>query len=1333
MSVRFIIGRAGTGKTHYCLQSVRENLKQSPVDGPRLIVLVPEQAALQTERSLLESGGVGAAHRAEALSFRRLAMKVLESTGGSDRMALSEPARAMVLRHLVHVHGKKLQYYRRVDRLGGFLERLGGTISELMQECVGPEELVRRRHGGTRARRNGGRSDEATKPRRHEGEERRRHGGTEARRHGGRSDEATEPRSHEGEERKRHGGTKAQRNEGEEKDWGDDPLRAAKLADVARLYRAYLDYLGDSRVDPTQYLDLARERIARCGWLSGALLWMDGFASVSRQEMRILLELGKVCRRVEICLMGDPGAMHTAGRSGGELESLRLFRRLEETREDLEQAFAEAGVEIESPLLLKGRPGRFRDGSMLATMEARWTGNGECGIVNGEGIEKDDPHSGPCGTGNAEFGIAEEEALGADARVETGGSEERPQGGASGDAPYEGSERAREASVIGRTAQAEACGSLGGIELVELPTRRVEVEYAVSRICQWLRGEDGAPPHRLRDTAIIVRDLEPYHDLITAALSARNIPHFIDRRRPIGHHPIVELLRCAVKLVVDDLPLDSMRTLLKTGLLPLGASDADALENALIARGIEGIEAWRQAWPAWTEAGGDRGMHREQAYEEALAAQVNQARESILGVLEPWLDVVQREAVLSGPAWAEAIRSWLKHLNAAGTLAAWSTEAERRGDADEANEHRQAWRDVAAFLDDLEGAFAETELATEELARVLEHGLAALTLGLAPPMVDQVLVGSIERSRHPNIRSAVLLGFNDGMFPRRIAEDAILNDEDRTFLRGRGLRVAPPSRERLLDERLLVYIALTRPSERMVITWAAADDDGRALRASPFVEAVKGSVAGLETASVGDPVRTRSFWDIQTIQEAARRIGMEMRNRPSRAEDEEGVRGAWNGLYESLRGEMKNAECGMGNAERTGGEEDGSSGDAPYELRALGAEREARLTAESVQTLFGGTLRMSVSQLESYAACPFQHFARFSLRLRERQTSEMAAVDMGRVHHAVLERTVQEIISRKHDLVAMDEDALGGVVEDVCAAVGKELEDAARVSQARDRYQLRRTAEELRRILQAQRRIAGAGRMRPAAVELGFGFDEPGSLPALEVSTPNGRKMLVRGYIDRVDLADLAGEMLGVVIDYKRTRHRTLDLGQVFHGLSLQLPAYLLVLAARGEALAGRPVRPVGAFFVTLERTYQSVVHPDAKKGDDDEDPASGVGKPRGVLLGDHVDVLEMIGSGGQSACYNFRWKKDGDIAAIDRSDGADAAGFDKIMAIALRRIGELGDAMIDGRVEVRPFRMTGTTSPCTWCKMMPVCRFEFAPDRVRYLERLGRKEVMGGSRHEGT
>ena len=59
MSLRLIYGRAGSGKTRFCLEEIKSRINQN--FGNQLVFLVPEQFSFQAERdiiSILEAGGI---------------------------------------------------------------------------------------------------------------------------------------------------------------------------------------------------------------------------------------------------------------------------------------------------------------------------------------------------------------------------------------------------------------------------------------------------------------------------------------------------------------------------------------------------------------------------------------------------------------------------------------------------------------------------------------------------------------------------------------------------------------------------------------------------------------------------------------------------------------------------------------------------------------------------------------------------------------------------------------------------------------------------------------------------------------------------------------------------------------------------------------------------------------------------------------------------------------------------------------------------------------------------------------------------------------------------
>jgi ATP-dependent helicase/nuclease subunit B len=1199
MGVRFIIGRAGTGKTHHCLDTIRHAVQESPVDGRSLLLLVPEQAALQMERAILSLddpsrmpqwfvGGLPAAHRAEVLSFQRLALRVLESVAGPGRLALSEPARAMALRYLVGAYGEELQYYGRVartgasaGRLGGFIGRLEAAITEFIQEGIDPEQLARAAGLDSVAVGNPG---------------------------------------------------------------GDDPAARAKLHDLHLIYRAYLDYLGEGRLDPSQYLEAARARLRRWTRLDGARLWVDGFASLSGQESETLVALGKQCQSVDITIMMDP-CLHKARQpaSGSRRDMQRLFARTWGTYLDLCERFTRAGLEIMEPVMLDGAPVRFRTHGRLAMIEPRLF-----------------------------LGAVAPAASGAPAVP-------RQTGHAHEAAPKE-------------------------VEIVELPSRRLEVDYAVSRILGWV--QDAKTGYRYRDTAIIVRDLEPYHALLRQALEARQIPCFIDRRRPVAHHPLVLLLQAAPALVIEDLSLEAVRSALKTGLLPVSFQESDELENFLLAHGVTGADAWRGG--DWTHRPRATFGETERAptdYETALLARVNGTRRKLMALFEPWLAFAHSADPHNGPAWTQAIEAWLNRVGAGATLQHWAGQAEAEGDLDQAEEHRQVWRDVASFLDDLAFTFTDAVLTVQELADVLDTGLGGLTLGLVPPTVDQVLVGSIERSRHPDLKAALVLGFNDGVFPQRLSEDSILNDEDRTRLLGAGVPVRLPMRDRALDEALLVYTALTRPSEALVITCPAADQNGQTLRPSPYIETLRAACPGLTTTIEKDPRHTRALWDILSTRDLVDRLASEFRTRPDPDVDDQACRGRWNGLYETARAGLA------------------ATATSRRAMASLDEIRGSALSVDAVERWHGGTLRTSVSELETFAACPFQRFAKYVLRLGERAEAALEPVDVGKVHHAVLEDFVRAVADRGERLSGLGESELLDGLQESCRRVGARLPASGPLSGARNAYQLGRSAAELARVLQTQRRLARANASRPHGAEVSFGIDKAGGLPAMGLSTPTGRRVLVRGYIDRVDLAELGDELLGIVIDYKRTREKSLGLSEVYHGLSLQLLAYLLVLRELGHTLAGRPIKPIAGLYVSLAPRYHNVDHP--KLLTEREKSLHGAARPRGLLLADEFGALDSAAAPGTwSTGYNVYLKKDGVVGRIDQSDAAYADAFGSLLEHTRSTLGALADGILDGCVAVKPYRL-GALSPCSWCPLPAVCRFEMGLSEARFLERLRRSEVF--------
>ena len=137
MRIRFLLGPAGSGKTHRCLAEIRAALRENP-EGPPLILLAPKQATFQLERQLLSDDPLPGYTRLHILSFERLAEFVFEGLGKPVPRLLAEEGRVMVLRALLEQKRGELELFRSSARLPGFAQQLSQLLRELQQYQLHP-------------------------------------------------------------------------------------------------------------------------------------------------------------------------------------------------------------------------------------------------------------------------------------------------------------------------------------------------------------------------------------------------------------------------------------------------------------------------------------------------------------------------------------------------------------------------------------------------------------------------------------------------------------------------------------------------------------------------------------------------------------------------------------------------------------------------------------------------------------------------------------------------------------------------------------------------------------------------------------------------------------------------------------------------------------------------------------------------------------------------------------------------------------------------------------------------------------------------------------------
>lgn len=850
--------------------------------------------------------------------------------------------------------------------------------------------------------------------------------------------------------------------------------------------------------------------------------------------------------------------------------------------------------------------------------------------------------------------------------------------------------------------------STEGVVLAAAAGPRAEAEGVAREIIALCRDRG----YRYREIIVLLRDLGTYDRLISSVFADYGIPVFIDQKRPVMHHPLVELVRSALEVIIKDWAYDPVFRFLKTDLTALSREEVDLLENYVLAHGIRGSR-WTDAKP-WD-------YRRRLTLEEDVEASEPEARELEL------INSIRRQAAATLSSFQQefkraqnvremtaALFGLLDSLESPDRLESWSRRAEEDGRLEPAREHVQVWGGLIALLDQVVEALGDEELTTEEYAAVLDAGFESMRLGLIPPGLDQVVVGSLERSRSPEVKAAFIMGVNDGVLPARASDQGIFTEQDRERLQWAGLNLAPGGRRKVFDEQYLVYIALTRSSRRLYLSYSLTDEEGAARMPSPVVARVKELLPGVEervwpvepTGSLAD--------DLEFVAGPGRTLShLAARIREVKAGRQ--INQVWRDVYNWFaRNRYK--DC------------------ARVLSGIFYSNREARLPVPLTRALYGRALKTSVSGVEKFRACPFAHFLSKGLRLQERKIFKLDAPDLGQFFHAALKVFGERIEEKGLDWGKMPRELCREMAGEVVEQLAPRLSSEILLSSPRRRYltgKLKRTVQRAALILAEHSR---RGSFRPVGLELAFG--PAGELPAVTFLLADGSEMILTGQIDRVDVAHGEGGVYLRVIDYKSGRV-SINLSDIYHGLRLQLLAYLDVALENAAALAGGPAQPGAILYFRIDdpliKTDGSVLEEQVL-----EKKILKELRMTGMVLCDPAVVMLMDQRlEGESDLIPVQLKKDGDFSA--RSAVLTRDQFRLLRSFLRRELVSAGNDIVNGVVDIAPYRQ-GAHRSCRFCPFKPVCQFDIliegntyrllkSEDRDTIWEKLAK--LAGGEKNE--
>lgn len=324
------------------------------------------------------------------------------------------------------------------------------------------------------------------------------------------------------------------------------------------------------------------------------------------------------------------------------------------------------------------------------------------------------------------------------------------------------------------------------------------------------------------DITVVVRDTEVYRGVLDAALERHGIPFFLSEPTNLSSKPLSRLILSALRCITKHYPTQDVITLVKTGLAGVSFSDAAMFEDYCATWHISGS---RFLDPVWSMNPDGLVVERSPRAEEILLA-ANRVRRA---VIEPLLALsAAMRASTCVKDRCRALYDYLCALNISEQLSARAEKELRALHHREAGETVRLYRFVTEALTLFCELLPDAELSTEELLAALSILFADASLASVPNVQDCVIVGSASILRVENVKASLLLGLCEGEFPRAVSDDGILTEIDKEMLEGYGITLNSRAELRSSEELLYVYRAMTKASERLILSTVQSQLDGSA-------------------------------------------------------------------------------------------------------------------------------------------------------------------------------------------------------------------------------------------------------------------------------------------------------------------------------------------------------------------------------------------------------------------------------------------------------------------------------------------------------------------------
>lgn len=650
---------------------------------------------------------------------------------------------------------------------------------------------------------------------------------------------------------------------------------------------------------------------------------------------------------------------------------------------------------------------------------------------------------------------------------------------------------------------------------------------------------------RYNKIEVFVSDIADYEAELKAAFVRYGIPFFIDKKELLAEQTKVRYILDAIACVRSGFRrrevLDFVKNPLFAYVLKGGEDDVFLFENYVLKYNID-----RSRFNEEFTLNDDGKYHKRhlnpvKAQDKIFVCNISeenavpeQVRRALINTLKPYLDKgLKSVSDFVGASFAfldGADSAWRAHVAKLTELSAYYLKCAEQVD--------KKIEDVLTEIDEvLDGG---TDIA--EFESIFKSMLKTLKIALVPTYLDCVFVGDGD-SRFMGSGDIYILGATNDKLPRVFGGGAVVSPKDEELFAKLGLDITPNESQKLMTDKYALCDLMKKPNGHLIISYPETGSAG-VLRPSTVISELKGMLA-----SGGKPIEVErvSFENFSRLGKDRIKRAAQLFSTPRSC------------YFEVLKNAIShrapledNAVYGAAYACMNGEDKERTDGvfDVPERIALNG------------DAYFVGST--SVSRLETFFTCPYQHYFKYILSLKKRKDGTAEGTENGMVLHFILEKFFMDVrdgvIKAKSDIKERVYGYFERAIKESGFEVLLEKADTAR--------QLRRVRQEGVRVCEDLYDIHMRSEFKPTMLEAKIG--ENGILPMS--LTVGDRKVKLKGTIDRVDICDDKF----IVVDYKTYKSADLRLDELYYGEKIQLYIYMKAVE---ESLN---LNPSGVFYLPI-------------------------------------------------------------------------------------------------------------------------------------------------------